>query len=424
MLSLAFPAFAAEDSDRFAWHLQATYVEQHVDHFRSPFSGSNSLTPNQSRQTADVTLYVGARLWQGAELWMNPELDQGFGLNDTTGLAGFSSGEAYKVGRSTPYLRWQRAFVRQTWNLGGEHSAAEAACNQFSGEISSDRLVMTVGKFGVGDVFDTNRYAHDPRGDFLNWSVADTGSFDYAADAWGYTAGAALEWYHGPLTLRGGFFDVSDVPNSPYLERGFDEYQWVTELERRYTLGGHPGKVSTTAFSTHARMAQLDDAIAWGTAHGTPPDPKPVRQARERQGLSLNLEQEVREGVGMFLRAGASGGAVETYDFTDIDRSLAAGMTISAARWGSAQDTVGLAFVVNGISPQRRQYLAAGGLGVLVGDGQLIRAGNEQIAEAYYDFSALKPVHVTLDFQRVQNPAYNRDRGPASILALRFHVQM
>ena len=424
LLALACPVYAAEDADRFAWHVQATYVEQHVDHFQSPYSGANSLTPNQSRQTADVTLYAGARLWRGAELWINPEPGQGFGLNDTTGLAGFSSGEAYKVGRSTPYLRWQRAFVRQTWNLGGEHAATEAGPNQFAGEISTDRVVLTVGKFGVGDVFDTNRYAHDPRGDFLNWSVVDTGSFDYAADAWGYTAGVAVEWYRGPWTLRGGFFDVSDVPNSPDLEPGFDEYQWIAELERRFSLGGHPGKVAVSAFSTHARMALLADAIAWGTSHSTAPDPAPVRQARERQGLAINLEQEVREGVGLFLRAGTSGGNVETYDFTDIDRTLAAGLNIGATRWKGAQDTVGLALVVNGISPERRRFLAAGGLGVLVGDGQLVHPGNEQIAEAYYDLRVFDPVHLTLDFQRVQNPAYNRDRGPASIIALRFHVQM
>jgi high affinity Mn2+ porin len=424
LLTFACPVHAAEGTERFAWHVQATYVEQHVDTFRSPYSGDNSLTPNQSRQTADVTLYAGARLWRGAELWINPELDQGFGLNDTTGLAGFSSGEAYKVGRSTPYLRWQRAFVRQSWNLGGEPSAIEAGPNQFAGELSADRVVLTVGKFGVGDVFDTNRYAHDPRGDFLNWSVVDTGSFDYAADAWGYTAGAALEWYHGPLALRGGFFDVSDVPNSRHLEPGFDEYQWIAELERRYSIGGHPGKIAATAYSTHARMALLSDAITWGVEHGTVPDPAPVRQARDRQGVSLNLEQEVREGVGLFVRAGTSGGDVETYDFTDIDRTFAGGVNVGAAHWTRAQDTVGLALAVNAISPERRRFLAAGGLGVLVGDGQLVHPGNEQIAEAYYDLRLFDPVHLTLDVQRVHNPAYNRDRGPATIFALRFHVHI
>jgi len=424
LLGMASAAFATEDSDRFAWHVQATYVEQHVDDFKSPYSGENSLTPNRTRQTADVTLYAGARLWHGAELWINPELDQGFGLNDTTGLAGFSSGEAYKVGRSTPYLRWQRAFVRQTWSLGGEKSAVEAGPNEFSADLATNRIVMTIGKFGVGDVFDTNRYAHDPRGDFLNWSIVDTGSFDYAADAWGYTAGAAVEWYRGRWTLRVGFFDVSDVPNSPSLEPGFDENQWIVELERRFTIGGRPGKLAATAFSTHARMALLSDAIAWGESNGMVPDPAAVRHTRDRQGVSLNFEQEIRDGLGIFVRAGTSAGNVETYDFTDIDHSVATGMTIGAAHWKGAQDTAGLAFVVNTISAERRRFLAAGGLGVLVGDGQLEHAGNEQIVEAYYELCALKPVQVTLDLQRVQNPAYNRDRGPATILALRFHVQI
>ena len=424
LLALAFPVYAAGDADRYAWHAQATFVEQHVDNFQAPFAGANSLTPNHSRETADVTLYAGVRLWRGAELWLNPELDQGFGLNDTTGLAGFSSGEAYKVGRATPYLRWQRALLRQTWSLGGERSIVAAGPNQFPGESSSDRIVLTAGKFGVGDVFDSNRYAHDPRGDFLNWSAVDTGSLDYAADAWGYTVGAAVEWYQGPWTLRGGFFDVSDVPNSPQLEPGFDEHQWIAEFERRFAVGTHPGKLAVTAFSTRARMALLADAIAWGAAHGMAPDPAAVRQMRDRQGLSLNLEQEVRDGTGIFVRAGTSAGNVETYDFTDIDRSLAAGATIGAAHWEGAQDNVGLAFVVNGISPERRRFLAAGGLGVLVGDGQLVHAGNELIAEAYYELRAFKGVQVTLDAQRVQNPAYNRDRGPATILALRFHVQI
>lgn len=424
LLTLPWPAFAAEDTNRFTWFLQATYVEQHVNDFYSPYSGRNSLTPDQSRQTADMTLYTGARPWPGAELWVNSELDQGFGLDDTTGLAGFSSGEAYKVGRSRPYFRLQRAFLRQTWSLGGERSAVPATPNQLSGASAADRVVVTVGKFSVADVFDNNRYAHDPRQDFLNWSLVDTGSFDYAADAWGYTVGAALEWYQGAWTLRGGFFDVSDVPNSPHLEPGFAENQSVVELERRFELGGRPGKIAATGYSTHARMALLADAVAWGAAHGTAPDPAAVRQMRDRRGLSFNLEQRLLESVGMFVRAGASAGNVETYDFTDIDRTLAVGTTISATRWAAGRDAFGIALVVNGISPRRRQYLASGGLGVLVGDGQLPHPGNEQIAEAFYLLRALEPAEVSLDLQRVRNPAYNQDRGPATILSVRVHLQI
>jgi len=203
---IAAPPPVAQD---WAIHGQATLVVQGVGGFDSPYAGANSLTPHQLRETIDATAFIGARPWSGAELWINPEIDQGFGLSNTLGVAGFPSAEAYKVGRSTPYLRWQRAFLRQTIGLGGPRETVAAAANQLAGQRDADRIVVTAGKFGVGDVFDTNAYAHDPRGDFLNWSAVDTGSFDYAADAWGYTTGVAGELYRGDWTLRAGLFNLS-----------------------------------------------------------------------------------------------------------------------------------------------------------------------------------------------------------------------
>ena len=211
-------------------------MEQDTLGFNAPYSGPNSLSPNRGAETTDATLYLGARLWQGAEAWLNGEVDQGFGLDDTLGAAGFPSGEAYKVGKNQPYLRLPRLFIRQTLNLGEPGEAVAAAPNQLAGSRSADRLVITIGKFSVGDIFDVNRYAHDPRADFFNWAAIDAGTFDYAADAWGYTAGAAVEWYRGAWTLRGGLFDLSDVPNSARLEPGFHEFQSIVELERRYEI--------------------------------------------------------------------------------------------------------------------------------------------------------------------------------------------
>jgi high affinity Mn2+ porin len=192
--------------DRFSVHGQATYVEQAAFGFHAPYSGANSLSPGKDRGTTDVTLYLGARLWGGAEVWANPEVDQGFGLNNTVGLAGFPSGEAYKVGKSQPYFRLPRVFVRQTLSLAGANDLVEGAANQFQADRSANRLVFTVGKFGVADIFDVNSYAHDPRGDFLNWAALDAGTFDYAADAWGYTVGASVEWYEDVWAVRLGFF--------------------------------------------------------------------------------------------------------------------------------------------------------------------------------------------------------------------------
>ena len=197
------PATApAVTEQRFAIHGQFTYVEQQVRGFNAPYAGPNSLTPDRAKETTDFTLYFGARLWQGAEIWISPEIDQGFGLNDTLGVAGFPSGEAYKVGANYPYLRWL-ACLRAPGSStpADEREAVEGVANQLGGSRSLDRWVFTVGKFSVTDIFDTNQYAHDPRNDFLNWAAVDSGSFDYAADAWGFTVGAAAERYQGSLDL-------------------------------------------------------------------------------------------------------------------------------------------------------------------------------------------------------------------------------
>jgi high affinity Mn2+ porin len=174
----------AKPDQTYAVHGQATLVVQGVKGFASPYTGDNSLHPHDTEETVDATLYLGVRPWKGAELWVNPEIDQGFGLSNTLGAGGFPSAEAYKVGKDNPYFKLQRVFLRQTIALGGKAVTLDAAANQLRTTTTANRIVITAGKMGVGDVFDTNAYAHDPRGDFLNWSLVDTGSFDYAANAW------------------------------------------------------------------------------------------------------------------------------------------------------------------------------------------------------------------------------------------------
>ncbi|HTT05401.1 MAG TPA: carbohydrate porin [Steroidobacteraceae bacterium] len=406
----------------FAFYGQSTYTEQASDGFHAPYSGANSLSPHIARETFDVTLFLGTHLWRGAEMWVNPEIDQGFGLDDTVGLAGFSSGEAYKVGRSTPYFRLQRAFVRQTLDLDAGSAATDAGPNQFALASSANRVVLTAGKLSVVDIFDVNRYAHDPRSDFMNWSVIDAGTFDYAADSWGYSAGGAAEWYVASWAARAGLFDLSDVPNSESLEPGFNEYQMDVELEHRHQLFGQVGKLDVTAFESRGRMGLLEQAVAFALETGRAVELGPVRQYRKRDGLSLNLEQPLGADLGLFVRLGAAGGNVETYDFTDIDRTASGGVSLGGRRWGRAADTVGLAGVDNAISRQRRDFLAAGGLAMLVGDGRLPHPGNEQILEGYYEAVVTAALAATFDAQWVQNPAYNRDRGPVAIYALRLHL--
>ena len=404
-------------------HGQVTFIEQYAAPFRAPYSGVNSLAPNAGRETADVMLAGGFKLWRGAELWIDPEVGQGFGLSNTEGVAGFTSGAAFRVGAAIPYPRIQRTFIRQAIDLGGETQKVDADFNQFAGSRTADRLVLTIGKFSVSDIFDNTKYAQDPRKDFMNWALVDAGTFDYAADAWGYTYGAVAEWYWGNWTWRGGLFDLSAVPNSPDLDPSFSQFQWIGEVERRYQLWGHPGKIAVTGFLSRGSMGSFADAIALAAATGGPANIAAVRHYQSRGGVSMNLEQEITSDLGVFMRAGWADGNIEPFDYTDIDRTVAGGLSLNGKPWGRADDTVGIAGIINGISSVHEAFLNDGGLGILVGDGILPHPGLEQIIEAYYSYAVTSKTYLTFDYQLVVNPAYNTDRGPVSVFAGRFHWQ-
>jgi len=416
-------AWAADEPETYAVHGQFTFTAQRTSGFNAPYAGTNSLSPHANAETVDVTLFLGRRLWPGSEIWICPEIDQGFGLDNTLGVAGFPSGEAYKVGEHHPYVRWQRLFVRQTMNLDERREWADPTQLQLGGTRSPNRLVLTVGKISVTDIFDNNQYAHDPKNDFLNWAAIDTGTFDYAADAWGYTAGAALEWYRNAWALRFGAFALSNVPNSIHLEPGFHEFQYDFEVERSFEIVGRPGKLRLTAFNSRGRMGLLNQAVDLAASAGTPVDIAAVRSYRDRLGAGLNLEQQLAADLGMFARIGKAAGNVEVYEFTDIDRSVSTGLSLQGARWGRHDDTVGLAAILNRISADRERYLNAGGLGILVGDGKLPFPGPEKILETYYSLAVLPFAQLTFNYQYVGNPAYNTQRGPVSVFAVRIHAQ-
>ena len=424
------PSRFMENADIFAVHGQATFVEQGYPAFRSPYEGTNSLSGGaQAKETFDATLSVGVKLWKGAEFWANPEIDQGFGLDGSHGVAGFPSAEAYKLGLSTPYARLQRAFLRQTINLGGETENVDDDFTQFKGTRSTDRLVLTVGRFGVNDIFDTNKYANNPKSDFLNWSLINAGTFDYAADGWGYNYGAAGEWYTGAWTFRAGVFDLSSSPAGGISPLGgandptFQQFSLLGEIERRYDLWGQPGKIKITGFLNRGNAGNFNDAVALAQVTGTPADINAVRTYTSRPGVSLNVEQQITETLGMFLRAGWADGQIEPWDFTDIDHTVSGGVSINGKSWGRPDDTIGIAGVVNGISNAHIAFLNAGGLGILVGDGQLTNYGLEKIFEAYYSYALTSSTRLTFDYQFIANPGYNADRGPANVFAARAHWQ-
>src|SRR5712664_4211997 len=386
MLALAEFGYAQEMPEETSAKFQATYVWQRKSPFGAAYSGSHSLSPDREKSYSfTATAALGTRTWRGGELYFNPEVTQGVPLSGLTGLGGFTNGEIARV--SGPNLKFYRArlFARQTWGFGGGGEKMESDANQLAGSVDRRRLVLTVGNLSVLDVFDDNAFSHDPRTQFLNWSLMTYGAYDYAADARGYSWGLALEYFYDDWRLRAGRFIQPKEPNQLALDsRVFKHYGDQIEIERAHTLANQPGKVRFLVFRNVARMARYQDALDLAAQAGGAPDINAVRTVeRVKRGFGINFEQEISSSVGLFARASWADGQTETYAFTEIDRSHSAGVSVKGGAFGRAGDTLGIAYARNGLSAAHRDYLAAGGLGFFLGDGAL-NYRPEVILETYY----------------------------------------
>ncbi|HEU5275367.1 MAG TPA: carbohydrate porin [Xanthobacteraceae bacterium] len=408
------------ESDRWELHAQTTYIQQGYPSFRSPYQGPNSLSPlAQTRETWTNSAFVGVRLWDGGELYYNPELLQGFGLSDSVGLAGFPNGEAQKSDFAYPHYNTSRLALRQIFGFGGEQESIESAPNQLSGKLDVSRLTLQVGRFAVSDYFDNNSYARDPRRDFMNGSIWASGAFDYAADKVGYTYGGVAELNQKDWALRAGYFLIDKVSNSNAFDtKFFQRGEYVVELEERYALFSHPGKLRMTSWVNSAFAGSYRETLDNPTLNL---DIAQTRKGRIKYGYIVNLEQSIADDLGVFGRWSWNEGRTEIMAFTDIDRSLSGGVSIKGKRWGRPDDTVAVAGAVNALSRDHRDFIAAGGLGINIGDGRL-NYQTERILETYYSYALLKTTSLTFDYQLVVNPAYNADRGPVSIFAVRLHA--
>lgn len=407
------------ESDRWEIHGQTTYLGQGYPAFRAPYTGTNSLTPaRQAQATWSNSLYLNARLWEGGEIYYNPELLQGFGLSDTVGIAGFPSGEAQKSNFPYPHYNTSRLYVRQTFGLGGEQEELASGQQQLAGKADINRLTLQAGKFSVGDVFDGNSYAKDTRRDFMNWSIWAPGAFDYAADKLGLTYGVTAELNQKQWALRAGYFMIGAVSNSNNFDtQVFRRGQYVAELETRYSIFSRPGKLRTIGWVSSANSGSYRDTLNDPTLNM---DIALTRTGRLKYGYVFNVEQSVTDDIGLFGRWSWNNGKTEIMSFTDIDASLSLGTSIKGTAWGRADDTIGIAGAINGLSRDHRDFLAAGGLGPLIGDGRL-NYRKERILETYYAYALTRQITLTADYQFVTNPAFNADRGPVHVFSGRLH---
>jgi high affinity Mn2+ porin len=412
------------DPNSWNVHGQLTFVEQGYPAFRSPYQGTNSLTgANQIQNTMSATAFLGYRPWDGTEIYVNPELMQGFGLSQTLGVADFPNGEAQKSNFPIPRIDIARIFVRQTFGLGGEQETIEDGPNQLAGKQDISRITLTAGRFSVLDIFDGNIYSHDPRVDFMSWNMYCCGSYDLTMDKISYTWGAAVELNQKYWAIRGGYFLVPTVSNVDTFDTQIPEHgEYIGELELRYSLFSQPGKLRLMGWANIANMGSYADALAMPVTTPNYPDITQTRQVRTNYGFVVNLEQAITSDLGVFSRASWSPGLVEIIGWTDCDESLSFGTVLKGNAWGRSDDKIGVGGVVEGLSPIARAYFAAGGLGILIGDGQL-NYRPEQILEVYYAYSLNKSATLTFDYQFVNNPGYNADRGQVSIFSGRLHAQ-
>ncbi len=409
--------------ERWNLHFQETIVSQWHYRFPSPYTGMNSLQPVSERQTSlTSTLFLGVRLSQGTEFYFNPEISGGRGLSGATGVAGFPNGETFRVGEPTPTLFVGRAYVKQTFGFGAETETLLEDLNQLNGSEPIHRLTVIGGKFALSDFLDDNSYSHDPRTQFLNWALMSNGAWDYAADTRGYTWGIFAEYDEHDWSIRAATSLVPKEANGLEMDtRIKDAFSLNLELERRFQLNERKGAIRILLYRNQARMGNYREATDDSVYHTDIIQAR--RYGRSKYGFGLNAEQQLSDEFGLFARFSWNDGINETWAFTEIDRSLSAGAIVNGNSWKRSHDQVGAALVINGLSQAHADYLAAGGYGFMIGDGKL-NYGAEGIFEGFYSLEVIPAIKMTGDYQCLLHPAYNRDRGPVHVFAVRVHAEI
>jgi high affinity Mn2+ porin len=413
---------------RMNLHFQTTYIYQYQPAFTSPYSGPNSLNSAEDKENSiTATLNIGIRLWKGAEVYINPEVAGGSGLSGAFGLAASTNGETFRVGDPAPTLYIARGYFRQTFALSNNQQHIEDQANQLETNEPKNYLRFLIGKMSLGDVFDNNAYANSPRTQFMNWCLMNNGAWDYAANLRGYTYAFVGILQQGSMTYKAALAALPTVANGPDLNTNLnEEYSLNAEIDKIYTLGkGRKGTMRLQGYYNNGNMGNYALALQHPNPATGLPDVISTRLfERTKTGIGLNTDQQLTDNVGVFLRAGWNDGKNETWAFTEADRALAAGVNINGAAWKRKDDNLGLAIDVNGLSPDHRDYLGAGGLGFQLGDGKLSYA-NETAVELYYSFKPLSSgIWLSGDYQLILNPGYNSDRGPVNVFSLRVHVEL
>ena len=413
-----------------AWnfHFQFTGIIQYNPEFSSPYIGQNSFLPKTDPAfSVTTTAFFGRKLWNGGSVYFNPEMAGGQGLSSTLGIAGFPNGETFRIGADQTVVYVARLFIKQQVTLDKEHfDTLDDGINQIREIVSRKRLTFNLGKFGIADFFDQNAVSHDPRSDFMNWSLMNNGAYDYAANTRGYTGGLIVEYYTPGWVFRAGTALMPTYANGPTLN-----FDWLKtnsetfEVQRNYVLRGLPGSARLLLYyntsKAPAYQAVIDEDLngtdtSLDVIHGT-------QYGGKKYGVGVSVNQSLSDQLQWFFRLGWNNGKTATWAFAEIDNSVSLGYRYYGIGKGRKADNIGLAVVSNGISSGHRNFLNIGGYGFMIGDGKLPNYVRENIVELFYQVKLFEQLFASLDYQFVSHPAYNHDRGPVSLVAARVHIQ-
>ncbi|MGC4034314.1 MAG: carbohydrate porin [Chitinophagaceae bacterium] len=413
---------AQDSSSKYTIHFQLTTVTQNHQTIKAPYSGAKSLQEKEKPSTSlTATLFAGIRLFKNTELYVNPEMAGGEGMSGATGIAGFPNGETFRVGSTKPVIYLARAFIRHIIPLTSQKQWTADDVNTIASPTPTKYIAISAGKQSLGDYFDDNSYSHDPREQFLNWSLMSAGAYDYAADVRGYTYSFVAEYISPDWEARIATALLPKEANGATLDWKYSKsFSWQAELVRKWNVEkDNTTIVHLIGFFNRSNMGNYKLALNYAT-----PDVIATRMySRNKAGFVVNAEKQLGKYSGAFGRVSWNDGKNETWCFTEIDQSASLGYVLKGADWHRNDDELGIAAIVNGISKDHRNFLAAGGNGFIIGDGQL-NYGHELIAELYYKLFAFGgKIAISPDYQFVVNPAYNKDRGPVHVIGLRFHTE-
>ena len=417
-----FPHFR---DTRFWLSGQSNFIFQTHPEFHAPYSGEHSLGPHYDKATSRVlTLYTGVRVSNSVEFLVDIEEAGGAALSAGFGLAGDTNLDIVRNPSlsKAPYLA--RGLVHKVFALSKDKIENQRGALSLFEELPRRRLEVRAGKFSVPDFFDINSVGSDTHFQFTNWTTDNNGSWDYAADTRGYTVGLTADFEDRNWGFRFAEAFMPKVANGIDLVwKPWQVHAENFEYELRHgVLPRKSGVIRVLAYTNSANMGVYRDQVIKAAADAAPDIADHPWRITRKYGFGLNLEQNLAQYLTAFARVGWDNGKTESFAYTEVDQTFAEGVGANGSWWHRKQDRAGVAFVSNAIKKDHQNYLAAGGLGFLLGDGHL-RYGRENILESYYTVHLWRGIYLAPGVQHINDPGYNRDRGPVTVPAFRAHVE-